>query len=142
VVRPPREKKLPVVLSREEVRQILSQVRLLRYRTCLSTLYSCGLRLQEGTHLQVGDIDSARSLIHVHRGKGGKDRYVPLPDSTLQLLRQYWKTHGNPVWIFPASGRAAFIAPPPKDPHPQQRSGCLSLGPSQSGILRKPRFIR
>jgi len=118
LVRPPREKKLPVVLSREEVRQILAQVRLLRYRTCLTTIYACGLRLQEGTHLQVSDIDSARQLIHVHHGKGGKDRYVPLPDSTLELLRQYWKTHGNPVWIFPASGRGGIHRPTAERPMP------------------------
>ena len=118
LVRPPREKKLPVVLSREEVRQILSQVRLLRYRTCLTTIYSCGLRLQEGTHLQVSDMDSARKLIHVHRGKGGKDRYVPLPGSTLELLRQYWKTHGNPLWVFPASGRGGIHRPTAQKPMP------------------------
>jgi integrase/recombinase XerD len=118
LVRPPREKKLPVVLSREEVQQVLTQVRLLRYRTCLTTIYCCGLRLQEGTHLQVSDIDSARSLIHVHRGKGGKDRYIPLPDSTLELLRQYWKTHGNPVWIFPASGRGGIHRPTAQRPMP------------------------
>jgi integrase/recombinase XerD len=79
LVRPPREKKLPVVLSVEEVRQILSRVRRWRYRVCLSTLYACGLRLQEGLHLQIGHIDAARQLVHVCHGKGGKDRYVPLP---------------------------------------------------------------
>jgi len=118
LVRPSREKKLPVVLSREEVRQILSQVRLLRYRTCLTTIYCCGLRLQEGTHLLVSDMDSARKLIHVHRGKGGKDRYVPLPGSTLELLRQYWKTHGNPLWVFPASGRGGIHRPTAQKPMP------------------------
>src|SRR5262249_40823732 len=104
-VRAPREKKLPVVLSIEEVRKILAGVRLPRYRVCLSTIYSCGLRLQEGTHLQVPDIDSARQLLHVRRGKGGKDRYVPLPERTLEQLRQYWATHRNPVLIFPSEGR-------------------------------------
>jgi integrase/recombinase XerD len=88
-VRAPREKKLPVILSFEEVRSLLGCVRLPRYRVCLSTIYSCGLRLQEGTHLHVQDIDSARLLIHVRRGKGGKDRYVPLPQRTLEQLRQY-----------------------------------------------------
>jgi integrase/recombinase XerD len=87
-VRPPREKKLPVILSREEVHRILGCVRLLRYRVCLTTIYSCGLRLQEGTRLQVPDSDSARLLIHVRRGNGGKDRSVPLPHRTLALLRQ------------------------------------------------------
>ena len=100
VVRPPRERRLPVVLSREEVHRILGCLRRPYYRACLSTIYSCGLRLHEGVHLQVSDIDSDRMLIHV-RGKGNKDRYVPLPQRTLQLLREYWVTHRHPVWIFP-----------------------------------------
>jgi integrase/recombinase XerD len=138
VVRPAREKKLPVVLSREEVRQVLSQVRLLRYRTGLTTIYSCGLRLQEGTHLQVSDIDSTRSLIHIHRGKGGKDRYVPLPDSTLALLRQYWKTHGNPVWIFPASGRGGIHRSTAQRPTPLSNvQDAFRLALRQSGIGKK-----
>jgi site-specific recombinase XerD len=105
IVRPAKEKRLPVILTVEEVGRILSAIRLLRYRTCLTTIYSCGLRLKEGTHLKVADIDSARMFVHVRLGKGGKDRYVPLPHSTLELLRQYWKTHRNPVWLFPATGR-------------------------------------
>ena len=71
-VRAKREKKLPAILSKEEVRKVLGNIRLLRYRVCLTTIYSCGLRLQEGTHLQVPDIDSARGLIHVHLGKEAK----------------------------------------------------------------------
>jgi integrase/recombinase XerD len=105
LVRAAPEKKLPVILSREEVRQILGCLRLPRYRVCISTIYSCGLRLQEGTHLQVADIDSARQMIHVRHGKGAKDRYVPLPERTLGLLRQYWKQHRNPRLLFPAEGR-------------------------------------
>jgi site-specific recombinase XerD len=105
LVRAERQKKLPVILSPDEVRHILSNVRLLRYRVCLATIYSCGLRLQEGTHLQVRDIDSARGLIHIHQGKGNKDRYVPLPEKTLHLLREQWKTHRNPTLIFPAPVR-------------------------------------
>jgi len=99
------EKKLPVVLSVEEVRKVLGCIRLPRYRVCLSTIYSCGLRLQEGIRLKVQDIDSARMMIHVRHGKGNKDRYVPLPDRTLELLRRYWATHRNPVLLFPAEGR-------------------------------------
>jgi len=105
IVRPAPEKKLPVILSLAEGRQILGRLRLLRYQVCLTTIYSCGLRLQEGTHLQVADIDSARMMIHVRHGKGAKDRYAPLPQRTLQLLRQYWATHHNPVLLFPAEGR-------------------------------------
>ena len=107
-VRAPREQKLPVILSVEEVRTILAHLKLLRSRVCLTTLYSCGLRLHEGTHLQVPDIDSARMLVHVRCGKGAKDRYVPLPQRTLELLRQYWQTHRHPVWLFPAPGRGGL----------------------------------
>ncbi len=105
LVRAPREKKLPVILSVEEVLAILGRVRLPRYRVCLSTIYSCGLRLQEGTQIQVRDIDSGRGMLHVRHGKGGKDRYVPLPERTVELLREYWVTHRNPVWMFPSEGR-------------------------------------
>ena len=62
------------------------------------------MRLDEALHLQVGDIDSARMLVHVHLGKGAKDRLVPLPPRTLQMLREYWVTHRHPVWLFPALG--------------------------------------
>lgn len=101
-VRPPREKKLPVVFSVAEVRCILGLVRRPQYRACLSTIYACGLRLQEGLHLQVVNIDSDRLMLHVCHGKGGRDRYVPLPKPILDLLRQYWITHRNPVWLFPS----------------------------------------
>jgi integrase/recombinase XerD len=104
LIRPRREKKLPVVLSREEVRRILAEVHNPVYHTCLTTIYSCGLRLLEGAHLQIHDIDSARMLLHIH-GKGGKDRYVPLPDRTLELLRECWKMHRSRTWVFPATTR-------------------------------------
>jgi len=100
-----REKKLPAVLSQEEITRILSCVHTPHNRAYLFTVYSCGLRLQEGLHLEVGDIDSNRMLIHVHRGKGAKDRMVPLPKQTLETLREHWKTHRNPRLIFPALGR-------------------------------------
>lgn len=118
-VRPPREKKLPVVLTVAEVHDILAHVRLPRYRASLSTIYSCGLRLGEALQLQIPDIDSARHLIHIRCGKGGKDRYVPLPHRTLQILRAFWKTHRNPVWIFPAPGRGGIGMPTATTPMPR-----------------------
>ena len=105
IVRPAKEKTLPVILTREEVRQILSTVRLLRYRACLTLIYSCGLRIKEALNVQVPDIDTARMLLHVRLGKGGKDRFVPLPPATRELLGQYWLTHHHPLWLFPALGR-------------------------------------
>ena len=137
-VRAKREKKLPVILSKEEVRTTLHNVRLLRYRVCLTTIYSCGLRLQEGTHLQVKDIDTARGLIHVHLGKGAKDRYVPLPQRTLELLREQWKSHRNPVWIFPSAGNAGTNMPYAKKP---MSKGCVQTAfreaLRQSGINKR-----
>jgi site-specific recombinase XerD len=100
-----KEKRLPDVLSVAEVRRLIATIRTHQYRAYFWTVYSLGLRLAEGLHLQVGDIDSARMMVHVHRGKGAKDRYVPLPSSTLKILRQYWATHRHPLWLFPATGR-------------------------------------
>ncbi len=101
-IRPGRNKRLPVVLSRDEVHRLLHNIRLLRYRVCLSTIYSCGLRLSEGIHLKVEDIDSDRGFLSIRQSKGNKDRNVPLPEKTLQLLRQQWLEHKNETWIFPS----------------------------------------
>jgi len=57
------------------------------------TVYSLGLRLEEGLNLHLGDIDSKRMIVHIHRGKGAKDRYIPLPQSTLLMLQAFWRTH-------------------------------------------------
>ena len=103
MVRLRREKKLPVILSQAEVRRVLGCLRRSHFRVCLITIYSCGLRLQEGVHLQVADINSDRGLLHIRQGKGNKDRYVPLPERTLMLLREYWASHRHPIWLFPAA---------------------------------------
>ncbi len=104
-LRIPREKRLPDVLSVDEVRRLIAAVRTPHNRAYFQTVYSLGLRLTEGLNLQVGDIDGARMMVHVHRGKGAKDRYIPLPSSTLTALRRYWATHRHPIWLFPATGR-------------------------------------
>src|SRR5438132_13236363 len=98
------EKKLPVVLSRQEVQTILPCVRTPMYRVCLTTIYSCGLRLSEGLFLRIADVDSQRMLLRI-RGKGNKDRFVPLPQRTLEQLRALWLTHHSPTWLFPAITR-------------------------------------
>ena len=101
VIRPQKEIKMPVVLSVAEVQQILGCVRKPGYRVCLSTIYACGLRLSEGISLRIADIDGERMMLHVHQGKGAKDRYVPLPEATLEMLRTFWATHRHPTWLFP-----------------------------------------
>jgi integrase/recombinase XerD len=101
LIRPENRRKLPVVLSRQEVRRVLHRIRDSRDRMCLTLIYSCGLRLREGTRLQVRDIDSQRMMVHVRNGKGGKDRYVPLPQRCLELLRDYWRQERPRSWLFP-----------------------------------------
>jgi site-specific recombinase XerD len=101
-IRPGRNKSLTVVLSRDEVHRLLHNIHLLRYRVCLSTIYCCGLRLSEGIHLKVEDIDSDRGFLNIRQSKGNKDRNVPLPEKTLKLLRQQWLEHRNDTWIFPS----------------------------------------
>jgi integrase/recombinase XerD len=137
-VSPPRETKLPVLLSIAEVRTLLAHLKLLRYRVCLPAIYACGLRLQEGTHLQVPDLDSARLLVHVRAGKGAKARYVPRPTPPLEVLRQDWKTHRHPVWSFPAPGRGGTGMPTAKAPMPR-RSGqdAFRAALKESGVNKR-----
>jgi integrase/recombinase XerD len=103
LLRPRQAQALPVVLSVDEVWHILAQLHLARHRVCLSTIYSCGLRVHEVAQLRVAKIDSARMQLHIQASKGNKDRYVPLPPRTLSLLRAFWRTHRNPIWLFPAA---------------------------------------
>jgi site-specific recombinase XerD len=101
LIRPGKERKLPVVLSRAEVREVLRCVRAPVYRVCLNTIYACGLRISEGAALQVTDVDGERNVLRV-RGKGNKDRQVPLSEPTLASLRAFWKLHRSRPWLFPA----------------------------------------
>ena len=138
ILRAQNEHRLPAVLSVEEVRSILAHVKTFHNHVYLSTVYSCGLRLDEGRHLEVSDIDSKRMMIHVHRGKGAKDRYVPLPQSTLQLLRQYWLTHRHPRLVFPALGRKrtdvkAALGPMAKS----SVQGAFRQAKRAAGVLKK-----
>ena len=86
-------KRLPVVLSLQEIQAILSAARNLKHRALLVTIYSAGLRVSEVVHLKVSDIDSQRMVIRVQQGKGGKDRYVLLAKRTLEVLRDYWRAY-------------------------------------------------
>jgi site-specific recombinase XerD len=98
-----RPKKLPVVLSREEVARLFACVKHPKHRMLLRTAYAAGLRSSEVRHLQAGHIDSARMLLHVVQGKGAKDRLVPLSPQLLLELREYWKLFRPHPWLFPGS---------------------------------------
>lgn len=109
--------KLPALLSRGEVRDLIGHAANLKHRTMLMTTYAGGLRLNEVLHLRVGDIDSARMTMRVEQGKGGKDRYTVLSAHLLDALRAYWKIYHPTTWLFPSSTR-----PHPMDPSGLQRA--------------------
>jgi integrase/recombinase XerD len=96
-----RPKTLPSVLSPDEVLRLLNAAQPGRDRLFLQVAYGCGLRLSELTHVRVGDIDSARMILHVRQGKGAKDRLVPLAPRLLEELRAYWRMYRPHAWLFP-----------------------------------------
>jgi len=109
IKRPRKDKKLPVVLSKEEVARILSSVDNLKHRIILMLVYSAGLRVGEVVRLKPEDIDSERMLIHIRGAKGRKDRYSLLSEATLKILRKYWKQYKPVKWLFPAPDKERHI---------------------------------
>jgi integrase len=119
LIKPPKTQRLPDIVTIEEAKRIFAATRVLSYQVFFFTLYSLGLRLGEGLRLQVGDVDAARRRVHIRDAKGNKDRLVPLPHATLELLRRFWKTHRNPVLLFPnrhGGLKGATTAKTPLDP--------------------------
>ncbi|MFS1494262.1 tyrosine-type recombinase/integrase [Vibrio lentus] len=104
IVKPPQVKRLPDILTPQQVSSLISHTRQTRYQVFFLTLYSMGLRLGEGLNLTVHDIDSQTMRVHIREGKGGKDRMVTLPLRTLKALRVHWLTHKHPYYLFPGLG--------------------------------------
>lgn len=96
-----KERKLPVVLSHDEVRRFLEALDTLKHRAILMTCYGAGLRISEALSLKIGDLDSERMMIRVRQAKGKKDRYVALPKTLLAVLREYWKAAKPSEYLFP-----------------------------------------
>lgn len=118
LIKPPRTKRIPNIVSVDEVQKLFMATHKLSYRVFFFALYSMGLRLGEGIRLQVGDIDATRHRVHIRNAKGNKDRLVPLPDMTLQVLRHFWSLHQHPTFIFPNRKRGlkkAHLATTPLD---------------------------
>jgi site-specific recombinase XerD len=109
--RPRMDKKVPVILSREEVQRIINSKTNIKHRAILMVTYSAGLRLGEVSRLKIADIDSSRMLIHLHKAKGDKDRYTILSPVALNALRLYYRRYKPQEWLFegyskdPISGR-------------------------------------
>ncbi len=101
LVKPPRSKRLPDIVTVDEAARLFMATKKLSYRVFYFVIYSLGLRLSEGLNLKVGDIDVQRKRVHIRAAKGDKDRFVPLPDTTLSVLRRFWSVHRNPVLLFP-----------------------------------------
>lgn len=110
LIKPPRTQRLPDIVTIEEAKRIFAATRVVSYRAFFFTLYSLGLRLGEGLRLRVGDIDAARARVHIRDAKGNRDRFVPLPQATHQLLRRFWQVHRNPVLLFPDRHRGLQAA--------------------------------
>jgi site-specific recombinase XerD len=130
----PARGRLPEILSRQELARLFAAARHPKSRTYLMLAYGTGLRLSELCTLKVGDIDSAadRRCIHVHEGKGGKDRYVPLSDDVLEALRAWWRVSRCTSWVFTAAKRPDRSL----DPTNAQRwyhSACAHAGITKRG---------
>jgi len=118
LVKPPKAKRIPDILSQEELGKLFAATNILSYKVFFFTIYSMGLRLGEGINLRVGDIDSTNMRVHIRDAKGNKDRLVPLPITTLQILKDFWKVHRHPRLIFPSRKRGvknAHLVPMPLD---------------------------
>lgn len=102
LIKPPTAQRLPDIVTVDEAQHLFAATRILSYRVFFFTLYSLGLRLGEGLALTVADIDAQRRRVHVRDAKGNKDRFVPLPETTLSVLRRFWQTHRNPSLLFPS----------------------------------------
>ena len=108
-------KKLPVVLSQEEVTQLIDAAPNLKYRTILMVLYSTGLRRAEVPQVKVEHIDSARMIVHVKQGKGMRDRDLPMSPKLLDVLREYYRQYRPKIYLFPSSGRRLGADEPMSD---------------------------
>jgi len=107
---PRRARKLPMILSREEVKALLEAPRTLRHRTLLAVLYGTGVRVAEVTQLKLTDIDPRRNMLWVRQGKGRKDRQTLLSPKLLELLRVYWRSERPSEWLFPSASRIGSIS--------------------------------
>ena len=85
----------------EQANQLFAATEKLSYKVFFFTIYSLGLRLGEGTKLKIGDIDANHMRVHIRDAKGNKDRFVPLPEKTLDTLRNFWRIHKHPSFLFP-----------------------------------------
>lgn len=129
LVRIKKPKRLPVILSRQEVWRLLQLIQRPEARMSCTMMYACGLRISEAIRLQAPDIDGHRMVVCVRGGKGDKDRTVLLPQRVLELLRAYWAEHRPDPWLFPSRGGRTPISR-------KAVATCLKSALHQSGIKK------
>lgn len=105
LIKPPKTTRIPDIVTIEQANQLFTATDKLSYKVFFFTIYSMGLRLGEGIKLQVADIDAEHMRVHIRDAKGNKDRFVPMAHKTLQVLRQFWRHHQHPTFIFPSRKR-------------------------------------
>ena len=110
LVKPPKAVRIPDIVTVDEAQRLFMSTNKLSYRVFFFTLYSMGLRLSEGLALEVDDIDAHRMRVHIRDSKGNKDRFVPLPEQTLLILRRFWVLHHHPRFLFPNRKRGLKLA--------------------------------
>lgn len=113
LLKPKPGRKLPVVLSKEEVQNVLSRLRYRKYLVCLGLIYSCGLRLKEGVYLKVTDVDPERRLVHIHQGKGGLIGMYPCQDGHMKTCGNTGKVIGIQFGSFQGKHQPGFPQPQP-----------------------------
>ena len=138
MIKPPRCTRIPDIVTMAEAQQLFMSTRKLSYRVFYFTIYSMGLRLGEGLNLELADIDATRMRVHIRNAKGNKDRLVPLPINTLQVLRQFWALHRHPAFMFPNRTRGlkgAHLAESPLDRGGVQKT--ISLVTQEMGLKKR-----
>ena len=105
IERPRKEKKLPTILNQRELQSLFQSVNNLKHRTILRLIYACGLRVGEVLAINIEDIDGTRKQLHIRRSKGHKDRMIPLSESSLHELREYYKVYRPKLYLFEGKGR-------------------------------------
>lgn len=141
IIKAPKVQSLPDILTVSEVEQLIGATRKLRYRVFLLTTYSMGLRLGETLALQVGDIDGQRKQVHIRRGKGHKDRLVPLPDLSYRALRALWCKHRHSHLLFPNPvGSPERIRSATTSMNRGGTQAAMKAVVEQCGIKKKSRF--
>ncbi len=101
LIKAPKTSRIPDILTIDQLNSLFHATTKLSYKVFFFTAYSMGLRLGEGLRLQIGDIDASKMRVHIRYAKGNKDRFVPLPENTLNILRKFWLLHKHPTFIFP-----------------------------------------